>query len=72
MDWNSKLKNVWLWAGIIGSALLAAGVDFTTLTNWQLLIQAVISVIQNPVAIVSFVATIIAVFINPNTPGIRD
>lgn len=72
MDWNSKLKNVWLWAGIIGSALLAAGVDFTTLTNWGLLIQAVIGIAQNPVAIVAFIATIIAVFVNPNTKGLRD
>lgn len=72
MDFNTKLKNLWVWAGIVGSALLAAGVDWTTLTDWGLLVQALIGVVQNPVALISFTATMIAVFVNPNTPGLRD
>lgn len=72
MDWRNKLKNMWLWAGILGSALLAAGVDFNTLTDWGLLAQAFLSIVQNPVALVSFLAAIVAILINPNTKGWRD
>lgn len=72
MEMKNRLKNIWMWAGILGSALLAAGVDFNTLTNWNLLVQAVVGIVQNPVAIVAFIATIIAVFINPTTKGLRD
>lgn len=72
MEMQNRLKNLWMWAGIVGSALLAAGVDFNSLTNWNLLVQAIIGVAQNPVAIVAFIATIIAVFVNPTTKGLRD
>ena len=44
---HSKLKNPYFWLSIIGLIFASAGIDFQTLTSWQLLGEALISILNN-------------------------
>lgn len=69
---DKRIKNVYFWLGLIGIIFTAANVDFNTLTNWGLLINALLGIVKNPVAIVSVVMAVLGVFVDPTTPGIKD
>lgn len=72
MDFKARLKNLYFWIGLVGIAISAGGVDFSTLTNWKLLFDALMGILANPVAIVSVTMAIIGVFVDTSTPGITD
>lgn len=72
MDFKARLKNIYFWMGVAATVLLAAGVDWQTLTSWPLLIQAFISIVQNPVAIVSGVIAFIGIAVDTSTKGLKD
>ncbi|MGL4729952.1 MAG: phage holin [Clostridium sp.] len=67
-----RRKNPFFWLGLVGIVFTAAGVDFNTLTSWDLLLQALLSIIKNPVAIASVIAAVLGVFVDPTTPGLKD
>ena len=48
---NEKLKNPYFWLSVFALIFSAAGIDFQTLTSWQLLIQALVDILMNPVEI---------------------
>lgn len=54
---NNKLKNPMFWLGMVTTVLLAAGVDFETLTSWPLLANALLGILQNPVALAMCIVT---------------
>lgn len=68
----TRIKNYMFWLGIIGVIFSAAGIDFNTLTNWKLLLEAILSILNNPVAIVSVLMALGGVWVNPTTPGLLD
>lgn len=72
MNIQSRLKNVYFWIGLGGIALSAGGVDFTTLTNWGLLLDAIVGILANPVALVGVFMAVIGVLVDTSTPGISD
>ncbi len=72
MDIKFRVKNIYFWLGLIGVVFSAAGLDFNTMTNWQLLMEGLISIISNPVAIVSVIAAIVGVCVDTSTPGFKD
>ena len=45
---KERLKNIWFWLGLAGVAGTAAGIDATTLTNWNLLFNSILEVLKNP------------------------
>lgn len=67
-----KYENPYFWLGLVGIIFSAAGVDVETLTSWTLMVDAIKNVISNPVAIMSVIAAINGVFVNHNTPGLKD
>ncbi|OXX84163.1 holin [Paraclostridium benzoelyticum] len=69
---KSRIKNPYFWLGLGGVIFSSAGVDFNTLTSWNLLGDALLSILANPVALVAVVAAIIGVFVDPSTKGLRD
>lgn len=69
---DKRIKNIYFWIGIVGVVFAGAGIDFNTLTSWNLLLNAVLSILNNPVAIVSVIAAICGVCVDPTTPGITD
>ena len=49
LDKHPKLKNPYFWLSIVGLLFASAGIDFQTLTSWQLLGEALMSILNNPV-----------------------
>lgn len=69
---KSRIKNPYFWLGLGGVIFSSAGVDFNTLTSWNLLGDALLSILANPVAVVAVAAAIIGVFVDPSTKGLKD
>lgn len=44
----NKLKNPSLWIGIIVAILLAAGIDPSTVTTWDAVLEGLNSIVNNP------------------------
>lgn len=69
---NKRFKNPYFWLGLGGVIFSSAGVDFNTLTSWDLLGEALLNILANPVAVVAVAAAIIGVFVDPSTKGLKD
>lgn len=69
---KNRLKNPYFWLGLGGVIFSSAGVDFNTLTSWNLLGEALLNILSNPVAVVAVAAAIIGVFVDPSTKGLKD
>lgn len=71
MDKN-RFKNIWFWLGIVGVVGTTLGIDTTTLTTWGALKDTIMEVLKNPYMLGSAVLAVVGIFVNPNTPGIKD
>ena len=69
---KDRLKNPYFIIGLIGVVFSAAGIDFESLTNWSILWQNVLSVLNNPFLLVSVITALIGVFVDPTTKGFTD
>lgn len=67
---NEKFKNPYFWLSVFALIFSAAGVDFNQLTSWQLLGQAMIGIIQNPVSIVAIVTAFLGIWNDNSTKGL--
>lgn len=67
-----RLKNPWFWVGVISIAIASIGLDPTTMTTWGAVWDAALSVLHNPVQLVTVVLAVLAVFIDPTTAGVTD
>ena len=70
LDKHPKLKNPYFWLSIIGLLFASAGIDFNTLTSWQLLGEALISILNNPVSVVAVLTALVGIWNNNDTPGL--
>lgn len=66
---NAKFKNPYFWLSMFGLIFAAAGVDFNTLTSWQLLGEALLTIVANPVAIVAVITAMLGVWNDNSTKG---
>lgn len=66
---NPKVKNPYLWLSLIALIFSAAGIDFNTLTSWDLLGAAVMSIVQNPVSIVAVITAMLGIWNDNSTAG---
>lgn len=66
---NAKFKNPYFWLSLIALIFSASGVDFNTLTSWPLLGSALLSIINNPVAIVAVVTAMLGIWNDNSTSG---
>lgn len=67
-----RMKNPWFWVGVVSVAITAIGVDPTTFTSWAAVWDGIVSVMANPVQLVTMCLAVLAVFIDPTTAGVTD
>ena len=67
---NPKFKNPYFWLGLVSIIFASAGVDMNTLTSWNALGQAVLGILQNPVAVMAVVGGILGVFNDNGSKGL--
>lgn len=67
---NPKFKNPIFWTSLIAIIFASAGVDFNTLTSWQLLAESFLSILANPVAVVAVIVATVGVFNDNSTKGV--
>ena len=70
LDKHPKLKNPYFYLSIVGLLFASAGIDFNTLTSWQLLGEALISILNNPVSVVAVLTALVGIWNNNDTPGL--
>ena len=66
---NPKFKNPYFWLSIFALIFAAAGIDFNTLTSWQLLGEALLNILANPVSIVAIITAMLGVWNDNSTKG---
>ena len=67
---NEKLKNPYFWLSVFALIFSASGIDFQTLTSWQLLVQALVDILMNPVAIVAVITAFLGIWNDNSTKGL--
>lgn len=67
-----RMKNPWFWVGVLSVAITAIGVDPATFTSWASVWDGIVSVLSNPVQLVTMCLAVLAVFIDPTTAGVTD
>ena len=67
---HPKLKNPYFYLSVIGLIFSASGVDFNELTSWYLLREALISIINNPVCVVSVITALLGIWNDNSTKGL--
>ena len=67
---NPKFKNPWFWLGLVSIIFGSAGVDMNALTTSDALGQAVLGILQNPVAVMAVIGGILGVFNDNGSKGL--
>ena len=67
---NEKFKNPYFWLSVFALIFSASGIDFQTLTSWQLLVQALVDILMNPVAIVAVITAFLGIWNDNSTSGL--
>ena len=67
---NEKLKNPYFRLSVFALIFSASGIDFQTLTSWQLLVQALVDILLNPVAIVAVITAFLGIWNDNSTKGL--
>ena len=67
---NPKFKNPYFWLSLVSLIFAAAGIDFNTLTSWDLFGQAISTIMTNPVSIITVVTSILGVWNDNSTKGL--
>ena len=67
-----RFKNPWFWVGVVSVAITAIGVDPQSFTSWAAVWDGIVSVLANPVQLVTMCLAVLAVFIDPTTAGVTD
>ena len=66
---NSKFKNPYFWLSMFALIFSASGIEFNTLTSWQLLGDALLRILNNPVAIVAVITAMLGIWNDNSTKG---
>lgn len=69
---TKRFKNPYFWVGLLGVIFTAMGVDATTLTTWQSVIDAFKGLLCNPFLLVTVAMAVLGVFVDPSTGGLKD
>ena len=72
MSLKERFKNPYFILGLVGIIFSAAGIDFESLTNWSILWQNVLGILNNPYLLMSVVMAVLGVFVDPSTKGLKD
>ena len=66
---NAKFRNPYFWLSLFALIFSASGIEFNTLTSWQLLGEAFISILNNPVSIVAVITAMLGIWNDNSTKG---
>lgn len=66
---NAKFRNPYFWLSMFALIFSASGIEFNTLTSWQLLGEAFISILNNPVAVVAVITAMLGIWNDNSTKG---
>ena len=67
---NSKFRNPYFYLSLVALIFSASGVDFNQLTSWQLLGQALVGILNNPVSIVAVITAFLGIWNDNGTKGL--
>ena len=66
---NAKFRNPYFWLSMFALIFSASGIEFNTLTSWQLLGEALLSILNNPVAVVAVITAMLGIWNDNSTKG---
>ena len=66
---NSKFRNPYFWLSMFALIFSASGIEFNTLTSWQLLGDSLLSILNNPVAVVAVITAMLGIWNDNSTKG---
>ena len=69
-DTHPKLKNPYFYLSVIALIFSASGVDFNQLTSWDLLGNALIDIIKNPVCVIAVITAFLGIWNDNSTKGL--
>ena len=72
LDKHPKLKNPYFYLSVVALIFSASGVDFNQLTNWQLLGEALLGIVNNPVAIVAIITAFLGIWNDNSSKGLDN
>ena len=67
---NTKFKNPYFWLSMFALIFSASGIEFNTLTSWQLLGDALLNILNNPVAVVAVITAMLGIWNDNSTKGL--
>lgn len=67
---KEKIKNPYFWLSTIALIFSASGIDFNTLTSWELMGKALLSIVSNPVAVVAVITAFLGIWNDNSTKGL--
>ena len=67
---HPKLKNPYFYLSVVALIFSASGVDFNELTSWNLLGNALIDIIKNPVCVVAVITAFLGIWNDNSTKGL--
>lgn len=67
---KEKLKNPYFWLSVLALIFSASGVDFNQLTSWELLGEALLGILNNPVSIVAVITAFLGIWNDNSTKGL--
>lgn len=66
---NPKFRNPYFWLSVFALIFSASGIEFNTLTSWQLLGDALLNIMNNPVSIVAVITAMLGIWNDNSTKG---
>ena len=70
LDTHPKLKNPYFYLSVVALIFSASGIDFNQLTSWDLLCNALIDIIKNPVCVVAVITAFLGIWNDNSTKGL--
>lgn len=67
---HPKLKNPYFYLSVVALIFSASGVDFNQLTSWQLLGQALLNIVDNPVSVIAVITAFLGIWNDNSTKGL--
>ena len=67
---HPKLRNPYFYLSVVALIFSASGVDFNQLTSWQLLGQALLNIVDNPVSVIAVITAFLGIWNDNSTKGL--
>ena len=72
VDKHPKLRKPYFWLSVVALIFSASGIDFNQLTSWDLLGQALLGIVNNPVSIVAVITAFLGIWNDNSTKGLDN